>query len=336
VQDTSGIIGRIQSTSGDAQFNIAVPNANDGILAFGDAANYRASIKVNTSDAITFQTSSSLTERMRIDSSGNLLVGKTSASTGSVGGEFRPDGLGVFGRSADYPLILNRTTSDGGILLFRKDGTNVGEIGALSSRLTIGRGGVGLFFDNVSSDAIEPHSMSTNSVRTDAINIGAVGSRFKDLYLSGGVYLGGTGSANKLDDYEEGTWTPTYVPVSGSFTSITYRSSTAGTYTKVGRMVTLVATLDLDALSFGSGSGNLQIGGNPFTELDSTSSYSGGVSQQFGWTTAPTQAFLKDDGYIGLGYMPSSGGGGYDVIDVSDMNSGGRNRMRFTLTYFTT
>ena len=32
--------------------------------------------------------------------------------------------------------------------------------------------------------------------------------RFKDLYLSGGVYLGGTGSANQLDDYEEGTWTP--------------------------------------------------------------------------------------------------------------------------------
>ena len=34
-------------------------------------------------------------------------------------------------------------------------------------------------------------------------------NRFKDLYLSGGVYLGGTGAANKLDDYEEGTWTPT-------------------------------------------------------------------------------------------------------------------------------
>jgi hypothetical protein len=83
VQDTSGVIGRIQSTSGDAQLNIAVPNANDGIIAFGDASNYRASIKVNSSDAITFQTSSSLTERMRIDSSGNLLVGTTTSPSGS-------------------------------------------------------------------------------------------------------------------------------------------------------------------------------------------------------------------------------------------------------------
>jgi hypothetical protein len=29
------------------------------------------------------------------------------------------------------------------------------------------------------------------------------------IEVSDGVYLGGTGAANKLDDYEEGTWTPT-------------------------------------------------------------------------------------------------------------------------------
>jgi hypothetical protein len=36
---------------------------------------------------------------------------------------------------------------------------------------------------------------------------------FKDLYLSGGVYLGGTGAANLLDDYEEGTWTPAFTNI---------------------------------------------------------------------------------------------------------------------------
>ena len=86
--------------------------------------------------------------------------------------------------------------------------------------------------------------------------------------------------------------------------------------------------------SLGPGAyGELYQHGNTITL---SNSYSGGVSQQTGWTTAPTQVFLKDDGYLGLAYMPSSGAGGYDVIDVSDMNSGGRNRMRFTLTYFTT
>jgi hypothetical protein len=40
------------------------------------------------------------------------------------------------------------------------------------------------------------------------VSLGVSTHRFKDLYLSGGVYLGGTGAANYLDDYEEGTWTP--------------------------------------------------------------------------------------------------------------------------------
>jgi hypothetical protein len=52
-----------------------------------------------------------------------------------------------------------------------------------------------------------------------------------DLTLSGGVYLGGTGSANLLDDYEEGTYTPAFA--NGTFTY----SVQAGFYTKVGRIV---------------------------------------------------------------------------------------------------
>jgi hypothetical protein len=47
----------------------------------------------------------------------------------------------------------------------------------------------------------------------------------------GGVYLGGTGSANLLDDYEEGTWTPTVA--SGSL------NVTGARYTKIGSLVTL-------------------------------------------------------------------------------------------------
>ena len=51
------------------------------------------------------------------------------------------------------------------------------------------------------------------------------------IEVTGGVYLGGTGAANKLDDYEEGTWTPTST---GNVLNVGRAS-----YTKVGRMVTL-------------------------------------------------------------------------------------------------
>ena len=157
-----------------------------------------------------------------------------------------------------------------------------------------------------------------------------------------GVVLGVTSNtaANTLDDYEEGTWTPVYAPTSNSFTSVTYESSTFGTYTKVGRQVTLVATMKLDNLSVGSASGNLVISGIPFTALDSSSSYSGSVSQQDDWNEFPTQIFVRDDDTLGLGYKHADGDDQYSVIEVGDMDTSGGagnvdNRMRFTVTYFT-
>jgi hypothetical protein len=74
-----------------------------------------------------------------------------------------------------------------------------------------------------------------------------------DLTLSGGVYLGGTGSANKLDDYEEGAWTPTVGDVS--------QSASGNWYTKIGRFVMLSADFTIS----GAPSTNyVDIGGLPF------------------------------------------------------------------------
>jgi hypothetical protein len=88
---------------------------------------------------------------------------------------------------------------------------------------------------------------------TDALtDLGATNNRFKDLYLSGGVYLGGTGSANKLDDYEEGTWTPNIIRFDGTVPA-TYTTGPS-TYVKVGRLVTI--TTFVYNLSNGSSNGS--------------------------------------------------------------------------------
>jgi len=61
-----------------------------------------------------------------------------------------------------------------------------------------------------------------------------------DIIDASGVYLGGTGSANKLDDYEEGTWTvQMYDASSGGNASST---SVTGKYTKIGQQV--IASFD--------------------------------------------------------------------------------------------
>jgi len=139
----------------------------------------------NSNAPITFATNSN--ERMRITSSGNLLVGVTSSSANMAGVEIGGNGQLYASTSSSSGHFFNRQSTDGDIISFRKDGTTVGSIGVVSSRMTIGTGDVGLFFDSTSSDAIEPHNMSTNSARDAAIDIGASGSRFKDAHFSGTV-----------------------------------------------------------------------------------------------------------------------------------------------------
>ena len=74
--------------------------------------------------------------------------------------------------------------------------------------------------------------------------------------------------ANTLDDYEEGTWTPSITRSSSAPTGLTYQFQ-AGTYTKIGRMVTATCVVVPNAIST-QGSGIWQVTGLPFSPLFST------------------------------------------------------------------
>jgi hypothetical protein len=78
--------------------------------------------------------------------------------------------------------------------------------------------------------------------------------------VTGGIGLGGTGAANILDDYEEGTWTPTIYGTTTAGTTTYFQQ--AGTYTKVGRLVTVQIFLNITGQT---GAGSVRLGGLPFT-----------------------------------------------------------------------
>lgn len=202
---------------------------------------------------------------LTIDSSENVMLGTTTSTLYNVssgtGFSYRNGVALDIARqntsSAEPLLNLNLTGVDGSHILFYKDGTTVGSIGTNGSTLYIGStegADAHLGFGN---QIIRPVT-SSGASRDAAIDLGYDGMRFRDLFLSGGIYLGGVGSANKLDDYEEGTWSPTLENVSRSY------SDQQGTYTKIGNVVTVRFEIGVTGLDTSDGSA-FQIGGFPFT-----------------------------------------------------------------------
>ena len=70
---------------------------------------------------------------MRIDTSSRLLVGKTSVGTNTVGVECRGDGLLVATRTGAVVSVINRKSSDGAAMQFRKNNSTVGSISVTGS-----------------------------------------------------------------------------------------------------------------------------------------------------------------------------------------------------------
>jgi hypothetical protein len=201
---------------------------------------------------------------MRIDSSGNLLVGQTTANSFNLTSGFGFDvrqtyGLGV--AVQDNPTaIFNRTNTDGDIAQFRKDGTTVGSIQSNLGKLVVSSASV-LKFQASSTNELNLDTTRLYPEADSGLDLGLSSNRFKDLYLSGGVYLGGTGAANKLDDYEEGTCT---ITIKDSNNNSATMGINVFRYVKIGSLVHLTGTLQWSSTS-ALNTSRIQIHGLPFT-----------------------------------------------------------------------
>ncbi len=238
--------------------------------------------------AVTGAADSAITwaESARIDASGNLLVGKTATGLGNQGAELSATGQ-LKGTAADQVVAyLNRTGSDGTIAEFRKDNTTVGSIGVdYSTEFYMGGGGGGFY---INSASIRPTTGgNSNTLSDNTHDFGSGSHRFKDLYLSGGVYLGGTGAANKLDDYEEGTWAPNIIRNGGSIAA-TFTAFNS-TYVKIGNIVYVKTYIHTMSNGSSNGTSYWRINGMPFA--GSVESYTGIA---LGYNSSPA-----DNCYVG-------------------------------------
>ena len=199
VYDVFAIADHVKK-SGDAMTgaltNIDVNGSELVLDADGDT-----SITADTDDQIDFKTGG--TDRVTIDSSGNLLVGKTSQGLGNSGVELREGSASGFTRN-NTVMDLNRTGTSGQILRFRYDGTTEGSISVDGDILKIfatkstANCGLGFFSNNT----IRPVG-NNGSEADNEVDLGHSSTRFDDVRATNGTIQ--TSDENEKQDIASAT-----------------------------------------------------------------------------------------------------------------------------------
>lgn len=132
-------------------------------------------------------------------------------------------------------------------------------------------------------------SVKVDDLVTVNQNTGDVAFRYGNLVLASGKGIDFSAHSNAsgmtgelLDDYETGTWTPTYIAATTNPT-LTYQVNT-GTYVKIGKLVYVTCRIRVNTIS--GGSGQLYLAGLPFTSINNDNSFGGAsLSYKNGWVS---------------------------------------------------
>jgi hypothetical protein len=297
-------------------------------------------------------------EAARIDSSGRFLVGTSTARafSGAVHKIQIEDATGSGSGRIVIGTNNNLNTTGPGIYFFRSRGGALGSNTIVQNDDLVGS----LFFQGADGTDINSRAAEISAVvdgtpgaddmpgrlvfSTTADGASSTTERMRitsDAYVrlaagTGGIQFNGdTAAANALDDYEDGTWTPIFVPQTGSFNSITYDSTRAGNYTKVGNLVTVWGIIRTDSVDATGASGLLAIGGLPFSV--GTGTTGGGFAVNLlNWAGEYPSSVRPSVGetFAYLGYRTAIDGND-TISNVSDLTTGtgDANRLTFQFSY---
>jgi len=261
---TSGTDGRDLSIFAGASSNTDADNGGDLILRGGNAgANGSSQIRFRT--ARTSHAYGITAEHLRIDSSGHIAIPRT------------------YNDTSNQPVIyVDSTISSGastyqGSLLLQAGGAGSASYGAglrlhghahasSPGSVEVGLSAVSGATFTVDSfgagggvDILKVERDNYNTTIAGNLVIGTA-SKGIDFSAAADVASGESTASSTLDDYEEGTWTPT---VESSGGSVTCSSCSAGQYTKIGRQV--IVHFQFTLTNSSSGSGTLKITNLPFS-----------------------------------------------------------------------
>ncbi len=358
-------------TSGDVTINIEA--AQPTITSLGTITTFRSTGIDDNADALA----------MTIGSNENIGIGTTNVTTAKIfidhTGDVDDNALNVYsnigqtvplfkvlqdGAGSNVPAVFVRNDGSAGGIIIEKGGSGATANTGHNQVIIDGssNSGMSILSGTSSNGAICFGDSGNNCIgyvnydhSNNKIDFGTAGATQWAIDSSGnwlpaatdhGIYLGTTSAAasNLLSDYEEGTWTPIYRCTGNQLGSVTYNSLTGGEYTKVGQLVTLTGAIASDAVTLGSPSGNLRLGGLPFTvkTVGSTTATRGGVamSNQFNWSTnhTPNNAYVVEGTTeidLKLLYGNNDDADALASTDILTGSNTSANRLFFTLSYMT-
>ena len=199
-------------------------------------------------------------ERIRIQSAGNIGIGTSAPAT-----------------------ILHVQANAGDMLRLDRDNT-----GSVGNQIAFRHSASGTLTETGSINCVSTANADTGQLRFYTKESGGSNTEKLRILSSGGItFNGDTATANALDDYEEGDWTPTFDTsnASGSITVNSYNVQ-YGKYVKIGKMVYVEGVIRGNVTN--NSNGTYDLGGLPFT-VDSTTNASGILhgKEQTSWTVAP-------------------------------------------------
>jgi hypothetical protein len=253
---SGNLTGNVTGTTGTFTGDVDIA---DKIVHTGDT---NTAIRFPAADTFAVETAGS--ERLRVDSSG-----KTGINVNNPGSY----------NSAGNELVLGNTGNNGGMTIVSGTGNN----GHIFFADGTGTPNQGIIKYEHANDAMAFNTNTGERVRiTSGGEVQIANGNLKFTTAGKGIDFsatsdGGGMTSELLDDYEEGTWTPTVTASGGTITSAT----ASGEYTKIGNIVRFQLSITIS--NVGSGTGTL-ISTLPFNPANANWAASGAEDVTAGYT----------------------------------------------------